>query len=139
MNEGHVRTRGYRVELTKTFEFDSAHYLEEHSGKCRMLHGHRYKLEVTVTGPVKSVEPGRSDSGMIIDFGVLKEYVRDAILLVCDHEFLNDAFEYTTAEVMVCTMFGWLRTELAQNEPDVTLVQLRLWETPTSYATVEEA
>src|SRR5437667_8964526 len=59
--------------VTKIFHFESAHHLPGHRGKCAHLHGHSYRLEVTIRGPIKDM-PGESDHGMVMDFGDLSRY-----------------------------------------------------------------
>lgn len=55
-------------------EFDSAHFLKGYEGKCSNIHGHRWKIEVTVCG--KTLEREGQIRGMIVDFGTLKKDVR---------------------------------------------------------------
>lgn len=109
------------ITVTKIFTFDSAHHLPFHKGKCKNLHGHTYKLEVTVCG-----RP--DENGMLIDFGDLKKIVSEKIIEKYDHKNLNEFFEHPTAEIMV----GSIALELAETIPGISKV--RLWETPTSYA-----
>lgn len=65
--------------LTKHFDFEMAHALMGYPGKCRNIHGHSYKMEVTVTG-----EPDPA-SGMVIDFKLLKDLVNDHVVNKLDH------------------------------------------------------
>ena len=58
--------RAKSIRITKIFTFDSAHQLEDYEGKCRQLHGHTYKLEVTVKGEM-------GENGMVFDFSILKK------------------------------------------------------------------
>lgn len=76
-----------RVVITKEFSFDAAHQLPNHSGKCSSLHGHTYKLLVTVSGLIIPAI-GVSDEGMIIDFSDLKKIVNDAVVSKLDHALL---------------------------------------------------
>lgn len=62
-------------QLTTHASFDSAHFLSGYEGKCRNLHGHRWKLEVTVSSE-KLAEEGQI-RGMIVDFGELKRDVKN--------------------------------------------------------------
>jgi 6-pyruvoyltetrahydropterin/6-carboxytetrahydropterin synthase len=61
-------------QLTTHASFDSAHFLSGYEGKCRNLHGHRWKLEVTVES--SSLEQSGQKRGMIVDFGELKNDVK---------------------------------------------------------------
>lgn len=120
-----------KISITRIFTFDSAHYLPNHEGKCQNLHGHTYKLEVSVAGPVQTSGP---ETGMVLDFGTLDSIVKRNVLNILDHTDLNGIFENPTAEEMV----SWLWEEL--NVPytgtGAELEKIRLWETPNSYAEV---
>jgi 6-pyruvoyltetrahydropterin/6-carboxytetrahydropterin synthase len=115
-----------KLTVTKIFTFDAAHRLPHHKGNCRNLHGHTYKLEVTVSGEVKKSGPA---TGMIIDFTMLKMYVQQKVLDLYDHRDLNICFENPTAEIMVEAIAASLL-----NLPEFKLEKVRLWETDTSYA-----
>lgn len=114
-----------KTSVTKTFTFDAAHQLPWHEGKCRHLHGHTYRLEVTVVGPL-------SEDGIVMDFGDISRVVRSSIIERYDHTFLNDFIENPTAEILAVEFFKQLEAG------GLPLSRLSLWETPTSYATVEE-
>ena len=120
------------VSVTKIFTFDSAHRLDDYVGKCANLHGHTYKLEVTVKG--------RTDArGIVVDFGDIKSIVGEQILAKYDHRFLNDLMEFnTTAENMVVHFFEIIDNYLQkiQDGNPARLVRVRLWETPSAYAEV---
>jgi len=115
------------LTITKIFEFAAAHYLPFHEGKCKNLHGHGFKLEITVTGTIKI---DGSATGMIMDFSLLKAIVEDIILKQLDHSNLNDVFENPTAEFMVKYIANKL--DFAFNNV-VKIIKVRLWETSTSY------
>lgn len=125
--------------ITKIFTFDAAHSLPHHEGKCSQLHGHTYKLEVTVGGVAQSVDPKNSESGMIIDFTVLKAAV-ERVIDPLDHYLLNNIIPYPTAERLAEWIFNHIRAELRQLPRrelfPISLERVRLWETPTSYAEV---
>lgn len=80
--------------MRRRFDFEAAHELPNHPGKCRQLHGHSYRLVVSVDRPV---EP---NSGMAIDFSDLKQVVRAEVVDRLDHRYLNDLIENPTAEVL---------------------------------------
>ncbi|MEK7529191.1 MAG: 6-carboxytetrahydropterin synthase QueD [Patescibacteria group bacterium] len=79
------------MRITKNFHFDAAHQLTDYHGKCERMHGHTYRLEVTVSGPVRK-------NGMVLDFALLKNVVKKYILDELDHQNLNDVFKNPTAE-----------------------------------------
>lgn len=118
------------ITLTKIFRFEACHHLPYYEGDCHNLHGHSYKLEVTVKGDVKT-DINDPKCGMIIDFKDLKTIVKSVVGNKYDHNYLNDFFPNPTAEVMV----RWIGIEIASKlPPDVHLVSCRLWETADSYA-----
>ncbi len=72
------------IRITKEFSFETGHALYGYDGKCRNVHGHSYKLSVTVIGkPISS--PGEVKLGMVIDFGDLKKIVKEEIVDPFDH------------------------------------------------------
>lgn len=139
----------FRTRITKIFTFDSAHTLRHHDGKCRNLHGHTYKLEVTIEGVPQTVDGSNPQSGMILDFGILKQIVKERILDELDHTDLDGVVNYSTAELLAAYIFCALDSHIAECKPEITqadmflpqpsptsLYRIRLWETPTSYAEV---
>lgn len=140
-----------KIRLTKRFTFEAAHALEGYDGKCREIHGHSYKLFVTVAGePCSDVNDPKF--GMVIDFGELKKIVGEEIVDRLDHALVlrgtadgravKDALaarfgnivtvEYQpTCENMLADFAERLRRRL----PDgVQLHSLRMYETESSYA-----
>ena len=72
------------IRITKQFSFETAHALHGYDGKCKNIHGHRYKLFVTVLGtPI--LDPLDPKYGMVMDFGDLKNIVKEEIVDVFDH------------------------------------------------------
>ncbi len=122
------------IMVVKEFTFDAAHQLPDHPGKCKQMHGHTYRLQVGIKGPINSV-------GMVIDFGDMKDIVNELLERV-DHKCLNEIeadefpFLQPTAECMVL----WFRDRLSQavyrltGQYAIRVVMIKLWETPTSYA-----
>jgi 6-pyruvoyltetrahydropterin/6-carboxytetrahydropterin synthase len=108
-----------RSRVTRSFSFEAAHELPWHEGKCKRLHGHHYRFEVTVEGPV-------GDNGMVVDFDDLKQAVQAEVVDRYDHQYLNDFLPNPTAELLAGDV--WKRLETA----GVNVVALRLWETPDS-------
>lgn len=99
------------------FDFEAAHRLPQHPGKCKELHGHSYHLVVTVARRVAQ------ETGMAIDFADLKHIVRREVVDRLDHTYLNDTIGNPTAEVLSVWIWEALR------EPLVGLVEVSLWET----------
>ncbi|GMA60134.1 6-carboxytetrahydropterin synthase QueD [Alicyclobacillus fastidiosus] len=128
---------GRRVALTKEFTFDAAHHLHLYDGKCKNLHGHTYRLVVTVSGYVNEI-------GLVIDFSDLKRIYQTTIEDKLDHQYLNEVLPAmnTSAENMVVWMWEQLERAL-QVETDasqqIRLEELVLYETPTSRATLKRA
>jgi 6-pyruvoyltetrahydropterin/6-carboxytetrahydropterin synthase len=117
------------VKVTKVFTFDSAHNLTEYNGKCENLHGHTYKLEVTVEGIV-------NEEGILIDFADLKSIVENEVVKKLDHAYLNDVLGFnTTCENIIVWM--WERLETSLRTERYRLYKIKLWETPTSFAEVD--
>lgn len=72
------------IRITKEFSFETGHALYGYDGKCRNVHGHSYKLSVTVVGkPIE--EAGAVKLGMVIDFGDLKKIVKEEVVDPFDH------------------------------------------------------
>ena len=72
------------IRITKEFSFETGHALYGYDGKCRNVHGHSYKLSVTVIGkPISEV--GAVKLGMVIDFGDLKKIVKEEVVDPFDH------------------------------------------------------
>ena len=108
-----------RTRVTRSFSFEAAHQLPWHAGKCKRLHGHHYRVEVTVEGPI-------DDNGVVIDFDDVKSVVQAEIVERYDHQYLNDFLDNPTAELLAHDV--WKRLAGA----GLHVVALRLWETPDS-------
>lgn len=118
------------LTITKIYTFEACHHLPHYVGACHNLHGHSYKLEVTVTG-VQEESPAESHYGMIMDFKELKKIIEE-VAGKYDHSNLNDFFKNPTAENMVEKIAGDITLKLIPYE--VKLVSCKLWETADSYA-----
>lgn len=117
------------ITVTKRFSFEACHHLPYYKGACHNIHGHSYKLDVTVGGEV--IEDKNNDKcGMIIDFKDLKDIV-NRVVNHLDHSNLNEYFENPTAENMVNEIGIIISHNLPNN---IYLVSVKLWETDTSYA-----
>ncbi|MGH7737563.1 MAG: 6-carboxytetrahydropterin synthase QueD [Candidatus Tyrphobacter sp.] len=113
------------MEIRKRFTFEAAHSLPNHPGKCARMHGHSYRLEVAIAGPLHRDGPAR---GMVEDFDSLDDVVRTHVLDELDHRTLNETIDNPTAEEIV--LWIWRRLE-----PLLTsLEEIVLWETPDACA-----
>ena len=139
------------IRLTKEFTFEAAHSLEGYDGACREIHGHSYRLFVTIKGE-PSCDAYDPKQGMVIDFGLLKRIVNEQIISRLDHAFiirqseqgeeLRDVLSpYYHNIVLVdyqptCeNMLADFAERLLEALPDeVELYSLRLHETATSFA-----
>lgn len=97
-------------------KFDSSHQLNDYVGKCSRVHGHTWRIEVYIK--VDQIHP----NGISIDFGEIKEYLRN---FLPDHHHLNDFLnmKYPTAENLVLYLYQEIKKKYAN------LVKVVLWET----------
>ena len=116
-------TDGRRMRLDVEFYFAAAHRLPRYDGPCFRMHGHNYRFFVGLEG---DVDPR---SGMIADFGVIKQAVQEHVLARVDHRNLNDVLENPTAE----NIARWIWEVLEPHLPGV--VEVRLYEIPDSCVT----
>ena len=93
--------------VRRSFDFEAAHQLPHHPGKCRELHGHSYRLVVSVDRAIDA------DSGLAIDFSDLKAIVKSRVVDVLDHKYINDLIDNPTAEVMAVWIWQRLEQDLA--------------------------
>ena len=75
------------MQITRRLEFDAGHRIPDHQSQCRHLHGHRYAIEVTLSGTVLHA-PGNPENGMVMDFSRIKELARQHVVDAWDHAFL---------------------------------------------------
>lgn len=138
------------IRVTREFHFEMAHVLWNYDGPCRNVHGHSYKLYVTVSGnPVD--DPSNPKHGMVIDFTDLKRIVKKEILEIFDHsvvvssnydqgrlEKLSALFGNVVPVVYQPTcenLVSDFASRISRYLPgDVKLHSLKLYETATSYA-----
>jgi len=138
------------IRVTKEFSFEMAHALWNYDGPCRHVHGHSYKLFVTLSGSPAD-DPNNPKNGMVIDFSDLKKIVRDEIVNHFDHA-LTVSKNYGKSQLeLFSNMFGnviivdyqptcenlvadFARRIKKQLPGSVILHSLKLYETATSYA-----
>ena len=75
------------MQITRRLEFDAGHRIPNHASQCRHLHGHRYAIEITLSGPVIAT-PGAADEGMVLDFSAVKSIAQQTVVEPWDHAFL---------------------------------------------------
>ncbi|MEO5789435.1 MAG: 6-pyruvoyl trahydropterin synthase family protein [Gelidibacter sp.] len=140
-----------KIRITKQFSFETGHALYGYDGKCKNVHGHSYKLSVTVFGTPIS-DTSNVKYGMVIDFSDLKKIVKSEIVDVFDHATVFNKntphvelakeleirghnvllVDYQpTSEMMVIDFAGKIKKYLPEN---IQLHSLRLQETDSSFA-----
>ena len=142
-------TANCKIRVTKEFNFEMAHALWNYDGACKTVHGHSYKLFVTVRG-IPISDSSNPKIGMVIDFGQLKKLVYDEIVAKFDHALViskcadfddlkisNQMFDnlivvdyQPTCELMVADFANRISGRLSSG---LELFSLRLYETATSY------
>ena len=136
------------IRITKKFKFEMAHALHGYDGLCKNIHGHSYKLFVTVKGKIKN-EKGNAKDGMVLDFDVLKSIVKPEVINKYDHSLVLNAnsphseidlsaFEKVfflpyqpTSENLVTDFALKIKSKLPKG---VELIKVVLSETATSFA-----
>lgn len=73
--------------ITRRLEFDAGHRIPNHTSQCKHLHGHRYAIEITLSGNVITAE-GQSEQGMVMDFSDVKRIAKEQLVNAWDHAFL---------------------------------------------------
>jgi 6-pyruvoyltetrahydropterin/6-carboxytetrahydropterin synthase len=108
--------------------FAAAHYLARYHGKCERLHGHNYRVRVTVKGD------RLDEGGMLVDFGVLKAALR-AILAEVDHASLNDHPAFADGNPSAERIAAWVGGRMAADVPAAAVDLVEVYETDTNRAT----
>ena len=111
--------------LKRVFTFDAAHNLTCYHGKCEALHGHTYKLVITVKG-----QPDQE--GMIIDFLEIKSLVSEKVIHKLDHSYINKIISQPTAENIAKWIWGEIASDMQR--PNCSLWEVEVWETPRNGA-----
>jgi 6-pyruvoyltetrahydropterin/6-carboxytetrahydropterin synthase len=73
--------------ITRRLEFDAGHRIPNHNSQCKHLHGHRYAIEITLSGEIIT-EEGISEQGMVMDFSDVKHIAQEKLVGQWDHAFL---------------------------------------------------
>lgn len=140
--------------ITRRLEFDAGHRISTHNSQCRHLHGHRYVIEISLSGNIISDE-GVPEQGMVLDFSAIKRIAKEIIVDKWDHAFLVYAGDkpvvdflqsieghktvifdsQPTAENLAVKAFQLLdRAFEAAYGNRLRLEQVRLYETPNCWA-----
>ena len=136
------------IRITKAFKFEMAHALHGYDGLCKNIHGHSYRLWVTIRGEIKNENEHKKD-GMVMDFDVMKKIIKPEIIEKYDHSLVLNvnsphaeidlsAFEKVfylpfqpTSENLVNDFAKLIKSNLPEN---VKLLKVVLSETATSFA-----
>ncbi len=142
------------MQITRRLEFDAGHRIPNHNSQCKHLHGHRYALEVTLSGDIITQE-GLSEQGMVMDFSDVKRIAKEQVVDAWDHaflvyrgdkvvlDFLNTLAEHKTvilevvptAENLAQVAFDLLAQAYRDTYNNhLTLQRVRLYETPNNWA-----
>ncbi len=135
------------IRITKEFRFEGAHALTDYDGKCRHIHGHSYRLFVTLKG-TPLLEINHPKSGMVLDFSELKNIVNKLIIDPFDHALIlredarlvdeiKEAYQNVivvgfqpTCENLTVYFAGLIHDNLPEM---LELQSIKLYETPTSF------
>lgn len=141
------------MQITTRLEFDAGHRIPDHKSQCRNLHGHRYAIEITLSGDIIQQDHA-SENGMVMDFSDVKKIARETVVDVWDHafivykgdqvvlDFLNSLPNHKTvifptiptAENMASEAFRLLKAQYKDIYGNhLTLERVRLYETPNSW------
>jgi 6-pyruvoyltetrahydropterin/6-carboxytetrahydropterin synthase len=133
-------------EVTKEVTFDAAHLLYDHAGLCKNLHGHTYKLQVSLQSA------SRNSQGMVVDFAEVKSLIQKNILDIFDHSFICN--QQSEIDMQIAYVLERNKMKIAYFDGNATAesmaslfkelleeslpfrVAIKLWETPTSFAEV---
>lgn len=139
-----------KIRVTKEFHFEMAHALWNYDGKCKNIHGHSYKLCMTIIGtPINN--PDDPKNGMVVDFSDIKDWVKKTIINEFDHSLLvnkeanNDEFKQSlqmfnrlkimdfqpTCENLLTYMVNIIKPRLPET---LRLHSIKLRETDSSFA-----
>jgi 6-pyruvoyltetrahydropterin/6-carboxytetrahydropterin synthase len=142
------------MQITTRLEFDAGHRIPHHKSQCKNLHGHRYAIEITLSGDIISNESS-SENGMVMDFSDVKTIAKESLVNVWDHafivykgdfevlNFLNSLDNHKTvifptvptAENMAQEAFNILKAQYQDTFGNhLKLDKVRLYETPNNWA-----
>lgn len=110
--------------ISKKCTFDAAHHLPGYPGKCKNLHGHTFFVEVSVMGDKNQ------ETGMVVDFKDLSDFLKNNVVEAFDHNELNKFFRMPTAEniaqFILAKLYFWCANK------NIDPYSVKVWETPDS-------
>src|SRR5277367_6857596 len=119
----------FQVSVEETFS--SGHALRGYRGKCENVHGHNYRVRVTLEGPQLD------GIGLLVDFTQLKKIIRE-VTGTLDHQFMNDLEPFKTvnpsAENVAKYFYEQVSSQLTELPPGARITDVIVWETDTSRA-----
>ncbi len=142
------------MQITRRLEFDAGHRIPTHNSQCRHLHGHRYAIEITLSGDIITTE-GVSEHGMVMDYSEVKRIAKEQLVDAWDHaflvyrndtavlQFLNSLPEHKTvildvpptAENLAMVAFNRLKDAYHNSYGNhLQLQRVRIYETPNNWA-----
>ena len=142
------------MQITRRLEFDAGHRIPNHNSQCRHLHGHRYAIEITLSGQIIDIE-GISEQGMVMDYSEVKRVAKEQLVDAWDHaflvyrgdhavlDFLNGLPEHKTvvldapptAEYLAMLAFRLLSGAYRDTYGNhLQLERVRIYETPNNWA-----
>ena len=118
----------YEVTIIKSFS--AAHLLDKIGGKCEELHGHNFKVEVTVAAP------NLNESGLLIDFRVVKKWLSE-ILDQMDHKHLNELPFFAGINPSAENIAKYIcdQMKLKVKESQVQIARIKVWESENAVVT----
>jgi 6-pyruvoyltetrahydropterin/6-carboxytetrahydropterin synthase len=121
----------FEVSVEETFA--AGHALRGYHGKCENVHGHNYRVQVTLAGNTLD------QTGLLVDFVEIKRVMR-AVVERLDHQFLNDVPPFDKLNPSAENMARFFYQELAKGiaVPGVRVARVKIWETETATATYRE-
>jgi 6-pyruvoyltetrahydropterin/6-carboxytetrahydropterin synthase len=118
----------FEISVEETFA--AGHALRGYHGKCEKVHGHNYRVQVTIEGETLD------SAGLLVDFVDLKRLLH-AVIDRLDHEFLNDVPPFDRLNPTAENMAKYFHDEIGKDlgQPRVRVAGVKVWETDTSIAT----
>lgn len=142
------------MQITRRLEFDAGHRIQNHASQCRHLHGHRYAIEVTLSGNIITNE-SISEHGMVMDYSEVKRIAKEELVDAWDHaflvyrndhevvDFLNSLTDHKTVVLDVpptaenLAMLAFRQLDSAYRDTygnQLHLERVRIYETPNNWA-----